>query len=347
MNFKETIEKYKEIINERLKKLLESKEVKEQVIREIYNYTKDHVLSGGKRLRAIALIMAYKAVGGKDEELAYGASLSIELLHNSSLVHDDIMDEDETRRNQPTVYKKIKDNFLKDNKEIKYNGNLFDRLSSRVAVSNAVIAGNILYALGSHCLNDKDALKIYNEAFIVINEGQLLDLASETKDIPEQEYLEIAEKKTAYLFKAAIEIGARLGEATEKQINALNKYAINVAIAFQLHDDIMDISEEMQKGHEIGSDIKKGKRTLLVIKALELSNGKNELLEILKKEEKSEQDVKRAIEIINKSGALNYVKDIIQKRLTEAKKELEKAELTKEGFEFFSELAGFMVERRV
>ena len=103
----------------------------------------------------------------------------------------------------------------------------------------------------------------------------------------------------------------------------------------------------MQKGHALGSDIKKGKRTLLIIKALELSNNKNELLGVLNKKEKSEQDVKKAIEIINKSGALDYVKAMINKRLSEAKKELEKAELTKDGFEFFNDLARFMVERRV
>jgi len=288
----------------------------------------------------------------KNENSIYFSSLSVELFHNSTLIHDDIMDEDELRRKNPTVYKRLKDWFNDNYKGLEYGGNLFNSVSSRFAVSNSIICGNLLYSAGVKCLlqtkHIKKTLSIYEETFRTVNDGQVLDMGySYKKKNSEKEYFDMIVKKTAKLFVASVEIGAVLGDASKEQLKCLSEYALKVATAFQIRDDILDISQNMNKGHDIGSDIKKGKNTLLIIKALELSDDKQKKIikSKLGKENASSDEVMEIVEIIKEVGALKYAEDLSRKKSEEGKGALTKCDLNKEAVEFFNGLADYMVNR--
>lgn len=350
MNFEQTLTFYRKKINEELELLFNQNINTDGFIKFIYNRIKEYVLCGGKRLRPILLIMAYKALGGTNQEINK-AALSIELLHNSTLVHDDVMDEDEKRRNKATINKLMKTHFLKTNKETNYNGLLFNRLSSRFSVSNAICAGNLLYSFGESCLADmkfnaesvKKALNVYSQAYTIVNTGQILDTLFELKDVKENEYLRMIEQKTANLFKASVAIGATLAEADKEQITLLENYALNLGIAFQLQDDLIDTKNS--KGRELGTDIKKGKKTLLVIKAMEKANAEQRkiLLYILGKENASEEEINKVIKIFKETGAIDYVKELANRKIEESKEQIKKANIKEK--EFFYEFANLINEK--
>lgn len=350
MDFKEAMNAYKEKVDQELNNLFENMRFRDQFLTLNYSFLKEYVKEG-KRLRPILMIMAYKAF--RDDGRIIPLSLSLELLHNSTLVHDDIMDEDDFRRNNPAVHKMIRDYYLKNNLDQRYDGPLFGKISSKFAVSNAIIGGNILYELGSECILNSDfsdelknkALAIYNRSYRTVNHGQYMDIFLEKKEkVTEKDYFEMSEKKTAELFSAAVEIGATLAESKEDDIKKFKEYAKELAVAFQLVDDIMDISKGMSKGHALGSDIIAGKKTLLVLKALEVCSLKErkELLDALGSED---ADIDRVIEIIERNS-LEYVRDIADKKIETAKKMLSQVKLKKESKDFFLDFADFMVRRK-
>ena len=356
MNFKNLLKEYKGVIDNELELFFDKKikEMEDPFLRLNYSYAKDFVLHGGKRLRPISMIMAYNAVNGDDEKSIFIPSLSVELFHNSTLVHDDIMDEDELRRNHPTVHKEFKDWFLKNYSDSRNEGCLFSKASSGFAVSNAILCGNILLSLGYSALdmankNSENALFVYNQAYNEVADGQIMDVSTSFNDVSEKKYFDIIAKKTAALFKASVEIGAILGGADKGQIESLSNYALQAALAFQIKDDLMDISQEMNKGHEFGSDIKQGKKNLLIIKALEFSDNKNKKIinNVLGKENASSEEINLVIELFKSTGAIDYANNLAKEKINLAKEHLKKAELNKESSEFFSKLADYMVERKI
>ncbi len=357
MNFESLFREYKEKVDDELELFFDKKikELKDSFLRLSYSYAKEFVLHGGKRLRPISMIMAYNAVDGGDEKSILVPSLSVELFHNSTLAHDDIMDEDELRRNYPTMHKTFRDWFLTNYGEAKNEGALFNKASSRFAVSNAILCGNILLSLGYSALdradnkNSKNALFVYNQAYNEVVDGQIMDILTSFNDISEKKYFDIIAKKTAALFKASVEIGAILGGADKGQTESLSNYALEASLAFQIKDDIMDVSHEMDKGHELGSDIKQGKKNLLIIKALEFSDNNNKKIinNILGKENASSEEINLVIELFKSTGAIDYAENLAKEKIKSAKEHLKKAELNKESSEFFSELADYMADRRV
>lgn len=379
MNFESLLREYKEKVDNELELFFDKKikELKDSFLRLNYSYAKEFVLHGGKRLRPISMIMAYNAVNKGNEKSILAPSLSVELVHNSTLVHDDIMDEDELRRNHPTMHKQSRDwflecqksqisehaqeppvrdgRFLTNYKGAKNEGSLFNNASSRFAVSNAILCGNILLSLGYSALdmadnkNSKKACFVYNQAYNEVVDGQIMDILTSFNDISEKKYFDIIAKKTAALFKASVEIGAILGGADKGQTESLSEYALQAALAFQIKDDVMDVSHEMDKGHELGSDIKQGKKNLLIIKALEFSDNRNKKIinNILGKENATSEEVDSVIELFKSTGAIDYAEKLSKEKIKSAKEHLKKAELNKESSEFFSKLADYMVDRKV
>ena len=348
MNFNFVLKKYKNLIDKELDSFFENNT---NIAGLNYSFMKEY-LKGGKRLRPIMLIMAYNGVKGFDDRILK-AALSVELLHNSTLVHDDVMDEDDFRRGKPSVHKRLIDRFnYLENQETK----LFKDISVKFGVSNAILIGNILYALGSYCLANsnfdapllKDALKVYHRTYKLINHGQMLDLIYSLSETSEKEYIEMIRLKTAYLFKACVQIGIILGNGTKEQLNLLGEYAENLGIGFQLEDDILDISYNMEKGHELGSDIREGKRTIIVIKALEVFNSQDRklLLRCLGNKNLSQEKIIKVIKIFNKYGIINYVNDIAKSKIERAKLILSKINISEETKKFFSELADYVISRR-
>src|SRR3989338_499176 len=358
MGFEQILKKYGCVIDKELNNFFDRKikETKDHFLKTSYNYLKEFVLRPGKRIRPIAAIMAYKAIKDGNEEHIYPVSIAPELFHASSLIHDDIMDEDMLRRNKKTMHRIVEDYFKKNFRDKKYNGSIFDSYSKRFAVSMGIIQGNLLYSLSFSSILDSKlddkmkslSLSILNEGYCKTNEGQIFDLvmaANEKAD--EKNYIDMAIGKTASPLSAAILFGAALNNATHFQIEQLEKYSLLVGLAFQIQDDIIDMSEGMNKGRAIGSDLERGNKTLMVMKALQEGDERQRklILNILGSDRAANSQVTKAIKAIEKTNSLKYASDYANNRANEAKKYLKKAKLTMEGHEFFSNFADYVVRR--
>ncbi len=211
----------------------------------------DYALAGkGKRIRPMLLLLACQAVGGK-VGAAWDAAVAIELLHNFTLVHDDIMDMDDTRRGRPTLHRK-------------WNADV------------ALLAGDGLFALAYQALLRTRSPRIveianrFTDGVLSICEGQALDMEFESRaQVTPVEYLEMIQKKTATLLKVSAEIGGLIGEGSDDEVEALGLFAENLGYAFQVQDDLLDLfADEATLGKTHASDIKQGKRTFLIVHAL-------------------------------------------------------------------------------
>ena len=280
---------------------------------QLYELAKSFVLRGGKRLRPVACLKAYLLCGGpRCGELwdaAVDVAVAFELLHNSTLVHDDIMDCDTTRRGAPTVWKTLIDLAAPSEAETpaptraaedaKAN-RLFSSAAACTAATHAILVGNMLVgesmrlavratqkahnSAGAACHSGRAATalpspaELLAEADVLVNHGQVMDVQG---TVGEAEFLDMVAHKTGQLFRCAVLAGAALAlscaRATEhvtqvdaeRMLAALERWALDVAAAFQLYDDVMDISRgTTTKGHMFASDLRQGKNTLLVSRAL-------------------------------------------------------------------------------
>ena len=154
--------------------------------------------------------------------------------------------------------------------------------------------------------------------------------------------------KTASPLSAAILFGAALNNANPYQIEKLEKYSLLVGLAFQIQDDIIDISERMNKGRGIGSDLKRGNKTLIVMKALQEGDERQRkiILNILGSDKAANSQTRKAIKAIEETNSLKYASDYADNKVKEAKKYLKKAKLNREGHEFFSNFADYVVRRK-
>jgi geranylgeranyl pyrophosphate synthase len=266
------------------------------------------------------------------------------------------MDEDSLRRGIPTVHKHFEKRLLKDHPEKIYEGRIFRKMSERFGVSMAILQGDILYALMERCFTQspfgadpvREGLDIVHRAYRAMSEGQILDLLSELKrDGTERDYIRLIEDKTARLFSAAVEVGAVFGGATEPQIRALSRYANSLGTAFQLQDDLLDINPGL-KGRAFGSDLRRGKFTLLVIKALETADSRQrrKLLAALGNDKAGRRAMQSAIEVLHAGGAVDYVKILARRKLNEARFSLESSGLSAEARAFFEGLSDSMARRK-
>ncbi|MEW6196933.1 MAG: polyprenyl synthetase family protein [Bacteroidota bacterium] len=235
----------------------------ENVISKLFSKSEPHSLyepcsyaikSGGKRIRPFLVLFSAKALKGKYSDV-YNAAVAVELLHNFTLVHDDIMDNSDKRRGRPTLHKK-------------YNNN------------TAILTGDNLNGLAYKYLlkdvkNDsKKILSTFTQGIIEVCEGQSLDKEFESrKSVSITEYKTMIYKKTAALAEMCCSIGAQLVHGNEKQVSALANYGKNLGMAFQIQDDLLDIiGKEKEFGKKIGSDLIEGKKTYLFLRALEKAN---------------------------------------------------------------------------
>lgn len=208
---------------------------------------------GGKRLRPVLLLLSAHTAGGSTED-ALDAAVAIELLHNFTLVHDDIMDHDHLRRGHATVH-------------------------TRWDESVAILAGDGLIGLAYRQLLKLPpqhliaVCRLFTEGVIEVCEGQAYDKEFEVRDdVSLREYFLMIGKKTGRLITMATQIGAILGGGNEEEVEILRQYGEIIGIAFQIQDDLLDIMEpEEIIGKTFGSDVAAGKKTFLIIKALELA----------------------------------------------------------------------------
>ncbi|MBK7106415.1 MAG: polyprenyl synthetase family protein [Ignavibacteriae bacterium] len=218
----------------------------------------DYIIkSGGKRLRPFLVILSANAVNAKSSSVL-NAAVAVELFHNFTLVHDDIMDNADKRRGRQTLH-------------IKYD------------VNTAILAGDNLMAIAYKSLlkdckkNGISAVEDFTNGLIEVCEGQSLDKDFEIRrKVSIEEYLVMISKKTAALAETCCSIGAKLGGGNIKEINSLKKFGKYLGLAFQIQDDLLDITaDESEFGKKIGGDLVEGKKTYLLLKALEKAKGKN------------------------------------------------------------------------
>ena len=237
---------------------------------------------GGKRLRPAIMLMACEMFGGRIDD-AMPAAVGIEVFHNFTLLHDDIMDNAPIRRNKPTVHEK-------------YNTNV------------AILSGDGMFNLSyQYFLQTKspsinDILLLFSQTANQVMEGQQYDMDFEKlQQITVDSYLEMIKLKTAVLFACSLKIGAIIGNAPASDANHLYNFGINLGLAFQLQDDLLDVYAEQDKfGKQTGGDIVANKKTFLLIKALEKANTrqKEELLAWLSAEDFDNEEKIKAVKSI-------------------------------------------------
>lgn len=295
------LQQWKQITNNRLFKVLGSQEP--SILYEPIKY----VLEGdGKRIRPILLLLSCRSVDGQ-MDACLDAAVAVELLHNFTLVHDDIMDQDDTRRGRPTVHKK-------------WNSDI------------ALLAGDGLVALAYQSLLRTQSPRIAEIATLFTNgitelcEGQALDLEFETRaDVGLDEYLNMIEKKTASLLSISAKIGAMIGDGDEAEMEALGNFGKNLGRAFQIQDDLLDITtDEDVLGKTFGSDVKRHKQTYLLVHASTQAdeNTKKNLNSFLSKTTIARADIIEIRSLFERIGSIKAAQAAVRKYIFSAQQNL-------------------------
>ncbi len=292
---------------------------------ELYKASRYLVDAGGKRLRPAVLILAAEAVGS-DLKSVLPAAVAVELVHNFTLIHDDIMDKDDIRRGMPAVHMKWGE-------------------------AGAILAGDTLYSKAFEILSKVEnepvrilkCMDVLSKTCTEICEGQWLDMDFETRDkVTESEYIEMVEKKTSVLYAAAARIGALLGGASDDTADALFEYGRLIGIGFQMYDDVLDmVTPQEVLGKVRGSDLMEGKHTLIVIDAFE----KGVKLDIFGKGKATQEETDEAVRILTECGSIDYVKNLAISYINEGKAKLDVLQDCPEK-ELLLQIADYMISRK-
>jgi len=289
----------------------------------------------GKRLRPILCLLACNAVGGEWQQ-ALPAAAAVELVHNFSLIHDDIQDASPERRGRATVW-----HIWGQPQAI----NVGDGM-------HALALSSLLRLEESGVPHQKvvRAARILGEASLKLCEGQYLDISYENRlDIGIDDYLEMIGCKTAALFRSALEIGALLGTDDESLLTRLKLFGHDVGMTFQVHDDMLSIwGDEKTTGKPNTSDIKMKKKTLPVVYALEKSKGEDRerLWTIYRKRNVDNNDMEDVLKILNRLDAQGYVQGMSEKHFRQAASELTAADIPPSAKEEFKSIATFLLRRQ-
>jgi geranylgeranyl diphosphate synthase type II len=254
-----------------------------------------YVLSlGGKRLRPALCLLSASLFG--DYSRAVDPALGLEVFHNFTLLHDDIMDQSDVRRNEPTVHEKWDNN-------------------------TAILSGDVMlikaYELVCHCPIGvlPQVLEVFNKTSVEVCEGQQLDMDFEsTTDVTEDGYLDMIRRKTAVLIGGSMKVGGIIGGGSLRDCNLLYKFGLDIGMAFQLQDDWLDVYGDTESfGKKIGKDILANKKTFMLISALGRlkDESKKELLDWLqRKEYQTEEKIAAITGLFDEAG----VSELIQKK---------------------------------
>ncbi len=272
---------------------------------QVVNYLGDYVRSsGGKRIRPALLILANYAVGGRgDAENVIRLATVMEMLHTATLVHDDIIDNADIRRNRSSV-------------------------NARFGNQTAVLMGDWLYMSAFETTvkeRSLDILDILTRLTRKMTEGELIQLTRIGRiDITEEEYLDILRRKTAFLFSACGEVGAILGGADDERRSALRDFGMELGIAFQLADDLLDLTGDTQQlGKAAGSDLIEGKVTLPLIYLLKGNpDVKQDIERIMFDGEYAQVSREDVRQLLASKGVLGVIRERISSHAEAARKSL-------------------------
>ena len=355
MDAKKTLVEFKAKVDPEIeayfKRVIEETEKVDKNITDSIKYARKITLAGGKRARAAFMYFGYLAAGGKEKAKIIKASVSIELIHSFLLIHDDVIDRDGLRHGVKTAhvhYGEIAKRYFK-NKDAGHFGN-----------SMAIIIGDMIGALGNQVLfESKFAPTLIIKALHRLQGIVSMTVVGEAEDVfienrgraTEKEILRMYENKTAkYTIEGPLHLGAILAGANEKFLQALSGYSIPAGIAFQIQDDILGVFGKSGKtGKPVGSDVRQGKQTILVVKALEkATKAQKEILQnCLGNDNLNGTDLEQFRSIVIKTGALEYAQKMARKLILEAKGKIEKIKMQKDAKEFLFGIAEYMLNREV
>lgn len=220
--------------------------------RQLYEPIAYHMALGGKRIRPVLALMACEAMGG-DVAQALDAAVGIEMFHNFTLLHDDVMDNADVRRGKTTVHRRWNDN-------------------------TAILSGDTMLTIATQYIARTASwpvINLFNQTAIEIYEGQQWDMDYEVRnDVTVEEYINMIKLKTSVLLGCALKTGALIAGAEDQQANLMYQAGVNMGLAFQLRDDVLDVwGDPVTFGKEIGGDIMNNKKTFLLINAMRLAQG--------------------------------------------------------------------------
>ncbi|MGA1847900.1 MAG: polyprenyl synthetase family protein [Thermoplasmatota archaeon] len=319
------------------------------LITNVLDSIREYTLRDAKRVRSILAVMGFRAVGGKDLEKARRASISLEMIQSMLLIHDDIIDRSHTRRGLPSFHRL----YEMLHREMGYRGE-----PGHFGRNMAIIAGDLAESFGEKALLRSgfprerifDALMCQTEMIRDTGYGQVFDLYSvELPEWTEEMVLKVHTYKTArYTLDSPLRIGALLHGATEEQLSALSGYAVPVGIAFQLIDDILGFFGDPKRGGPSDlSDLKEGKRTLLIIKALERADPdqKERLVRSLGNEDLTVEEAEWIRSLIGETGSERYSREIALEKTAEGISSLENGDLDPWVVRFLKGFAEYLVSR--
>jgi len=357
---KAKLENFVKLIDAELKKYFKnelknvfgvSKKEKE-LDKNILKHITEHNLRPAKRLRGSFIYYGYRLFKTDKEKEIMKAAMSIELIHTALLMHDDFMDQDDTRRGLPTT-----NEFYK----IYHKNNKFRFDSLHYGEAMAVTVGDIALMegfkiLGESNFSDTNKILAINRTLKGISNtayGQAYNVTLESKGVAtEKDITDIHHGKTAiYTYENPLHIGAVLAGAKQTDLELLSKYAIPGGIAFQIQDDILGLFGDTKKtGKPAHSDLRQGKMTLLIIKALELADKKQKkrILEVWGNRNLNKKDANDIRKIVIDTGSLNYSKKVSvnwAKKAQLAISEMIKCKWNKVSIDYLNGIAQYMVER--
>ncbi len=335
----EAVAERRELVNEAIPEELPI--VRPERLYEASRYLLD---AGGKRLRPAVLLATAEALadveplsepyrtfptltGGTVDVMA--AAVSVEGIQSFTLIHDDIMDDDDLRRGVPAVHRE------------------YD-------LSTAILAGDTLYSkafeimleTGSPAERTVEALDVLANTCTRICEGQSLDVTFEERpNVTVEEYLEMVEQKTAVLYAASASLPAVLMGADEAVIEALYGYGLDVGRAFQIRDDVLDLTVPSEKlGKQRGSDLVEGKRTLITVHARERGVAVDSLVETADVDAVTETEIEGAVAALEETGSIAYADETARELVERGKERLEVLP-DNEAHDLLCELADYLIER--
>lgn len=284
---------------------------------------------GGKRLRPLLVLASCQMFGGEINE-AINPAIGIELFHNFTLLHDDIMDQAPLRRGKETVYKK-------------WNPNV------------AILAGDTMFALANkYMLRTRQqaisqVMELFNQTAIEVCEGQQYDMDYEHQEnVSIDDYIEMIRLKTAVLLAASLKTGAIIAGAEASDCNHIYQSGINIGLAFQLKDDLLDVYGVQEKfGKVSGGDIIAGKKTYLYLKALEMAGSEADAFRRLYSAHDidSNEKIARVKEVFNRMNIETLTRQLINDYYQKALRDLSAISLPEEAMESLTEYAAWLMER--
>lgn len=304
----EYIEKYRQYLE--FVEITMAKAINVKQPQELYEPMRYLIHAGGKRIRPVLCMIASGSVDGEPEK-AVNIAAAIEILHNFTLVHDDIMDNSPLRRGRPTVHEKWNE-------------------------SVGILTGDVMIGWGYKLLPDLSEnpwagriVKEYTKAIIEVCEGQAYDMRfNEIKDITMDDYIMMIEKKTARLLECSAVCGAIAGGGNDEEIENLRDFANHLGLAFQIQDDLLDMTANQNElGKKIGQDILEGKKTGLIIKAKELATEIEDtrLLDLFfEKNGLGEEYINKFKEMFERLGVFDYAIETANEHFDKAREFLDK-----------------------